>query len=52
MKTGLFKNYVKSFLKMKQESSGFPEEMPEEAKRECILSYEKNEDIIFENDNI
>lgn len=46
---GLFTDYVKMFLKLKQEASDFPEECKtEEQKRKCICQYKKKEGIQLE----
>lgn len=50
---GLFTEYVQMFLKLKQESSGFPKEcVTEQQKREYIRLYQENEGILLDYDNI
>ncbi|VDI47708.1 Hypothetical predicted protein [Mytilus galloprovincialis] len=50
---GLFSDYVQLFLKIKQESSGFPKECKtEEQKQEYIRLYKENEGIHLDYDNI
>ncbi|KAK2834690.1 hypothetical protein Q7C36_015391 [Tachysurus vachellii] len=49
----LFTDYIKMFLKTKQESSGYPSWVVDEStKREYIQNYERNEGIKLEEKNI
>jgi len=53
MTEGLFKPYVNNFLKMKQESSGFPPDcITEEQKQNYISDYARHEGIDLEYDKI
>lgn len=50
---GLFEPYVKKWLKIKQESSGYPRWVEtEEQKREYITKYEENQGISLDYDKI
>ena len=50
---GLFADYVNTWLKIKQEASGWPEDnMTEEAKQDYIQKYFEKEGIQLEYDNI
>lgn len=50
---GLFAEYVNTFLKIKQEASGFPSDCDsEELKREYIRQYKENEGIDLEYEKI
>ena len=50
---GVFKDYVNTFLKMKQEASGFPSSCTtEEEKRKYIADYAEHEGIKLEYDKI
>lgn len=50
---GLFAKYVNTFLKIKQEASGFPPEcVSEESKQEYIRQYKEKEGIYLECDKI
>lgn len=50
---GLFANYVNTFLKSKQEASGFPPECDtEESKRKYIRRYKEKEGIYLEYEKI
>jgi hypothetical protein len=50
---GLFGNYVDTFLKLKQQSSGYPEWCKNEVDRkQYIQDYYKNENILLEEDKI
>lgn len=51
MKTRIFKDYVGSFLRMKQKASSFLTKCEtEEQKREYIKKYEKHENVKMEYD--
>ena len=50
---GLFADYINTFLKIKQESSGWPKECTtEESKSKYIEAYEKRERIRLDPDSI
>ena len=51
--TGLFTEYINTFLKMKQEASGWPEDCDtEERRRQYIADYERREGIKLDYANI
>ena len=50
---GLFGGYVNLFLKLKQESSGYPHDVKTEEAKACyIRDYFEREDIVLDSDNI
>ena len=50
---GLFTDYVNTFLKMKQEASGYPSNVvTEQDKDEYIQQYYENEGVLLDKDNI
>ncbi|KYN38088.1 hypothetical protein ALC56_07548 [Trachymyrmex septentrionalis] len=50
---GLFTEYINSFLKLKQEASGWPSEcLDDEIKEQYLRKYEKTEGIVFNKNNI
>ena len=52
-KGGLFTEYINTFLKLKQQSSGYPENVcTEEEKNEYIDSYLKHEGILMDKESI
>jgi hypothetical protein len=53
LQVGLFEEYVKSFLTMKQEASGFPPDcVTDQDKQRYINQYEKHEGISLDYNNI
>ena len=52
-KGGLFTGYINAFLKLKQESSGYPQYITsEEGKKEYIEKYFEHEGILLEKESI
>ncbi|XP_067205345.1 uncharacterized protein [Linepithema humile] len=50
---GLFAEYINTFLKLKQEASGWPSECTDdEAKERYLRDYEETEGIVLESNNI
>ena len=50
---GLFAEYINSFLKLKQEASGWPSEcLDDESKEQYLRKYEKTEGIVLDKNNI
>ena len=50
---GLFAEYINSFLKLKQEASGWPSEcLDDESKEQYLREYEKTEGIVLDKNNI
>jgi len=49
----LFAEYINSFLKLKQEASGWPSEcLDDESKEQYLREYEKTEGIVLDKNNI
>lgn len=50
---GLFTEYINTFLKLKQEASGYPEECDtEEQQRQYVTAYKENEGITLDREKI
>ena len=49
---GIFTNYINTFLKIKQEASGLPENISPENVHEYIESYQRNEGISLRENNL